>query len=263
MASDYRITDDEIRTIEAVEMSHWWYRGMREIAATLVEPFLPAHRPLRVLDVGCGTGGNLLQLAALGEVQGLDPSALCVEYCRRKGLTCVQGSMSDLGGLKGPFDLVTMFDVLNQADPSETIPILRGIRDIVSPNGLLVFREPAMPIAGGAHDRAVGIRQRFTRGSVRRALTSAGFEPLRVTYLNTLLFAPIVLRRRAGDVVWGGTQVKSDVHPTAAPVNALLLGVLRVERELLKFVDMPFGVSVFAAARRRPERPGGSPKATA
>jgi 2-polyprenyl-3-methyl-5-hydroxy-6-metoxy-1,4-benzoquinol methylase len=258
MTSDYRITDDEIRTIEAVEMSHWWYRGMREIVSTLLEPFLPAYRPLRVLDIGCGTGGNLLQLAALGEVQGLDPSALCVDYCRRKGLICVQGSMSDLGGLKGPFDLVTMFDVLNQANPSETIPILRGIRGIVSPGGLLVFREPALPIAGGAHDRAVGIQQRFTIEQVRAALTSSGFEPLRVTYLNTLLFAPIVLRRRAGDIVSGGTRVRSDVHPTAAPLNALLLGVLRIEREILKFVDMPFGVSLFAAARRPPERPGAS-----
>lgn len=246
----YRITDDEIRTIDAVEMSHWFYRGMREVCGRLMRPFLPDRRPLRVLDIGCGTGGNLLALAPLGEVQGLDPSPLCVEYCRRKGLRCVEGSMSDLRSVGGPFDLVTMFDVLNQADPAETGTILAGIREVLAPGGVLVFREPAMPVAGGAHDRAVGIQQRFVRSGVRDALVGAGLEPLRITYLNTLLFPLIVLRRRVGELLSGPGHVASDVHPTARPLNALLLGVLRAEGFLLRWTDLPFGVSVFAAARR-------------
>jgi predicted TPR repeat methyltransferase len=192
----------------------------------------------------------MLALRALGHVEGLDPSALCVDYCRRKGLACVQGSMTDLGGLRGPFDLVTMFDVLNQADPSETPAILRGIRDVLAPGGLLVFREPAMPIAGGAHDRAVGIQQRFTRAEVRHALEAAGLAPLRITYLNTLLFPPIVLRRRLGDLLAGSSHVRSDVHPTTPLLNTLLLNVLRLERHIVRAVDLPFGVSVFAAARK-------------
>lgn len=250
MTAPYRITDDEIHTIEAVELEHWWYRGMRETCAALMAPWLPAHRPLRVLDIGCGTGGNLLAMRALGDVQGLDPSPLCVEYCRRKGLACVQGSMTDLGGLQGPFDLVTMFDVLNQAAPAETPAILRGIRGVLAPGGVLVFREPAMPVAGGAHDRAVGIQQRFTRAGVRRSLGAAGLAPLRITYLNTLLFPPIVLRRRLGDVLAGSSHVQSDVHPTAPWINALLLAVLRIEKAIVGSVDLPFGVSVFAAARK-------------
>ena len=249
-APDYRITDDEIHTIDAVELSHWWYRGMRETCSALMAPFLPPRRPLNVLDIGCGTGGNLLELASLGTVQGLDPSGLCVEYCRRKGLTCTRGSMSDLSGVPGPFDLVTMFDVLNQAPPAETVSILTGIGRILAPGGLLVFREPAMAIAGGAHDRAVGIQQRFTSRSVRDALDRAGFEPLRITYVNTLLFPAIVLRRQIGELTAGRDHVASDVHPAGRVTNALLLGVLRAERRLLGAIDLPFGVSIFAAARK-------------
>src|SRR5262245_11306642 len=112
----HRITVEEIHTIHAVEQSHWWYRGVREICDVLMEPFVPTQRPLRILDIGCGTGGNLLHLAALGEVQGVDPHPLCLEYCRQKRLHCTCGSMSDLTSVQGLFDLVTMFDVLNQAD---------------------------------------------------------------------------------------------------------------------------------------------------
>jgi len=248
--SRYRITDDEIHTIGAVELSHWFYRGMRELSTALMAPYLPGRRPLRILDVGCGTGGNMLQLAALGEVQGVDPSPLCVEYCRRKGLACVQGSMSDLGGLTGPFDVVTMFDVLNQAPPAQTVKMLSGIRHVLADGGLLAFREPAMPVAGGAHDRAVGIQQRFVRRGVREALVAAGFEPLRITYLNTLLFPAIVLRRRVGELTHGTAHVASDVRPTAPLLNSLLLGILRAEKQLLRVADLPFGVSVFAAARK-------------
>ena len=243
------MTEDEVHKIDALELSHWWYRGTREIFFSLLGPYLEGRAPMRILDVGCGTGGNLLQLARLGTATGIDLDPLCVEYCRRKGLQASLGSMFDLQTPPGSLDLVTMFEVLDQAEPEDTGRILRGIATALRVGGLIAIRGPAMAMAGGAHDRAVNVRQRVTTADARDAFVRAGFEPLRITYMNTLLFAPIVASRRLQAIVRPG-HVASDVQPTTSMLNAVLLGVLRAEKVLLKRMDLPFGVSVFAVARR-------------
>ena len=142
-----------------------------------------------------------------------------------------------------------MFDVLYQADREEAAGILSGIHRALAPGGLLVFREPAMRMARGAHDRAVNARHRYSRPEVLALFARTGFEPLRVTYLNTLLFPPVVLMRRVQELLHPG-HAASDVTPAPAPLNAALLAVLRLERQLLRVMDLPFGVSIFAAARK-------------
>ena len=37
-----------------------------------------------ILDVGCGTGGNLQALASYGQVVGLDISPIAIEFARRR-----------------------------------------------------------------------------------------------------------------------------------------------------------------------------------
>jgi hypothetical protein len=142
-----------------------------------------------------------------------------------------------------------MFDVLSYAEPAQTIPVLRGMATVVRPGGLIAFREPAMPIARGWHDRAVHTNQRFTIRGIRPLLREAGFEPLRATYLNTMLFPPIVVVRRLQDL-WKPSHAQSDVEDTTEPLNSILLAILRFERAALKAIDLPFGVSLFVVARR-------------
>jgi SAM-dependent methyltransferase len=247
------MTEDEIHKIAAIEQRQWWYRGTREICFSLLHPYLSAGKPgatSEILDVGCGTGGNLLELARYGHARGLDIDPLCVDYCRRKGLDVVLGDMFNLQQPAASLDVLTMFDVLYHAEPDDTVPILRGMASALKPGGLIAFREPAMDIARGWHDRAVNGRQRFTTGGIARSLRDAGFEPLRVTYLNTILFPPIVAIRRLQDFQ-EPNLAKSDVADTGEPINSLLLGILRIERAALQLINLPFGVSLFAVARRR------------
>ena len=250
------LTQDEIHKMAAVESDHWWYRGMREMFFALLAPHLRAvasharGSQMRILDVGCGTGGNLVELSKHGAARGIDADPLCVDYCRGKGLDVRLATMENLGEAPGSIDLLTMFDVVCQAEPPETPLIFQSFAEALAPGGLFAFREPAMPVAAGAHDRAVGGKQRFTVRRLRTLLTEAGLQPLRITYVNSLLFAPIVLQRRIGDLI-NPTAVESDVKPAPPPLNTALLGILRAEQRLLRFTNMPFGVSIFAVARKK------------
>ena len=248
------LSTDEVHKIAALEQTHWWYRGTREICFSILVPYVAGRDPIRILDIGCGTGGNLLKLATLGNARGIDVDPLCVDYCRRKGLTCTLGSVAQLDLPSESFELVTIFDVLTSVDADEREKGLAAAARALAPGGLLAIREPAMAVAAGAHDIAVDVRHRFTVSDMRSRLERSGLEPLRITYLNTLLFVPIVLYRRFQRIAMRN-HAASDVRPTPEPLNAALLGLLRVEKQLLRHTDMPFGVSVFAVARKPRPRP--------
>src|SRR5215471_9722444 len=46
----------EYSVMAAVEDRHWWYGGMRAIAAALLDEVYCGRQDLRILDAGCGAG---------------------------------------------------------------------------------------------------------------------------------------------------------------------------------------------------------------
>src|SRR4051794_36018185 len=65
----------EYLVMAAVEGFHWWYGGMRAIAASMLDSAYAGRHDLHVLDAGCGSGGNLRFLRRYGSVTGIDLAA--------------------------------------------------------------------------------------------------------------------------------------------------------------------------------------------
>src|SRR5438876_8883722 len=105
--------------LREVEETHWWYVGRRRILSQFVADAVKHVRGRRaqILDVGCGTGGNVVMLNEHGEAYGIDVSEDAVRFCHERGLERVElGAADELPFGDGKFDLVTALDVVEHLD---------------------------------------------------------------------------------------------------------------------------------------------------
>ncbi len=248
-----------------LEENFWWFVGMREITGALLDPFLPP-RDRVILDAGCGTGGNLEWLARYsgsGRVAGIDLISTALKFCRERGArSLVQASATDLPFAGESFDLVTSFDVLVQI-PGEGADerAMREMFRVLKPGGVAFVRGAAFEWMKSGHDRALGTQRRYRLGELREKLKRAGFEILRESYANSLLFPAVAIRRLLLKRL-GLADQGSDVKPlpqnlqwlNRALTNALLWEARRLSDPRSK---LPAGLSAICVARKTGTASGG------
>jgi SAM-dependent methyltransferase len=233
----------------AVEDRHWWYVGVRrEVEGWLQRLERRASRPLRILDAGCGTGGLLANVRADGWKVGIEIAAEGVRLARSRGIALVRGSVSALPFADSSFDAVVSIDVLCHSEVEERQAVEETAR-VLRPGGMLLAQVPAFEFLRGSHDAAVWTKRRYRRREVARLLSGAGLAVRRSGYRNSLLFPLAAVVR----VLGRGRRVpreraRSDVRPVPRLVNAVLTGVLALERRFPR--SFPFGLSVFCVAEK-------------
>ena len=235
------------------EEAQWWYVGQRAIAHAILEPALdarpvPGGRRPRILDTGCGTGGNLVHLARLGRAVGVDLVAEATVGCRNRGVPAVRGGVLALPFVDRSFDVVTSFDVIYHEWVSDDEAAVAEMARVLRPGGLLLVRVPALMVLWGAHDKAVLSRHRYTRRELAGLLESRGLEVVRSTYCNSFLF-PLLLVRRTFDRLLG--RAGSDVGFLPSPLEWGFRHTLLAEAALVRRGrSLPVGASALALARR-------------
>jgi SAM-dependent methyltransferase len=235
---------DRMRLIEA---DHWWFRGRRRILAGLIAD-LGLPNGARILEVGCGTGGNLAMLSGFGQVVGLEPDADSRAYAGEKTGVCVKGGAlpDDLPFAPDSFDLVCAFDVIEHVEGDAAA--LAALAGLAKPGGRVAATVPAHPWMWSRHDELHHHKRRYTLSGFRRLVEGAGLEVERASYFNTLLFAPIAAVRLA-KLLTGARSADDDSAPPG-PANDFLGAVFGSESAWLKRAPLPFGVSIALIARR-------------
>ncbi len=232
-----------------VEGTHWWFVGRRRILSLFLNEIrrrLKTERP-RILDVGCGTGANLELLSSFGEAEGVDVSPEALEFCRSRGLQNVrQGEAERLPYENDSFDLVTGLDVVEHLD--DDLAGLRELHRVLKPNGRALVFVPAFMFLWGVQDDVSNHRRRYTLHQIKETLTNAGFTIERSTYANITFFAPILLGRLLMRAT--GLRPESENNINAGFLNGFLASILGAERFVLRYLDLPLGVSAICVARK-------------
>lgn len=123
-------TDRNALSLEEMESLHKRHYGVSRTQINL--RFLPDISPsLRILEVGCNIGNQLLclQKAGFTDLCGIELQAYAVEVAkaRTEGINIIQGSAFDLPFKDEFFDLVFTSDVLIHIHPSEIDKALEEI----------------------------------------------------------------------------------------------------------------------------------------
>lgn len=229
-----------------VEDRHWWFRGRWAVVEALL-----ARTPLppspRILDAGCGTGGNLRRYARIGETVGVDPSPEAVRLCRERGFESVaQAGLEELPFEDGRFDLIAATDVLEHVAAEQRA--LRELWRVAAPGAALLLTVPAYMWLWSEEDEKLHHERRYTRGRLRRAVGQGGWEPRIVTYFNLLLLPAIALARRLPRRSDGG---RSEVERTPPGLDGPLSLPMRLEAHLIRAgTRLPAGVSVGIVCRK-------------
>lgn len=235
----------ELQTHE-LEDQHWWYRGRRRVLRRVIDQIdLPPNA--RVLDAGCGSGRNMVELARLGEVTGVELSPASVAVARERGVgEVLEGTVEDLPFPDDSFDFAVCLDVIEHLD--EDRPTLRELRRVVRPGGWLLVTVPAYPSLWSSHDAINHHRRRYTRSTLLEAAAACGWEATRTTHFNALLL-PAAMGYRWFERITSRPP-RSDLDSTPMWLNRILQQPLNAESRLIaRGVRIPVGLSLLALLR--------------
>ena len=248
---------EDYEYLYALEENFWWFAGMRDVTAALLDPFCPPG-DLLILDAGCGTGSNLKWLRryiARGAVLGIDNSSDALHFCKARG----EGLMASASVTALPFEperfnLVTSFDVLAQLSRESGRTAVGEMFRVLRPGGIAFVRTAAYEWMRSGHDEALGSQSRYSLGTLRNLLVSEGFILLRATYANTLLLPAAAFRRlllKPLRLVDSGSDVKP-LAPQLRWLNTKLQFALNMEAGWLRATHMglPFGLSAICVAQK-------------
>ena len=232
------------------EAKHWWFSGRRSILYKTLESMnLPPDS--KILEVGCGTGGNLQMLAKFGDVSAFEMDATAREIAVEKtnnSYAIQAGYCPDNIPFKDQqFDLICMFDVLEHIErDTET---LTSLMCKLKKNGRILITVPAYQWLFGPHDEFLHHKRRYYEKDLREKCTSAELKALRVSYFNTILF-PLACAARVKDKLFGNKAATGTSIPPML-INKLFTVIFSAERFLLKYINLPFGVSLLCILTAR------------
>jgi SAM-dependent methyltransferase len=237
----------ELQTHRA-EDRHWWYQGRRGVLERVIAR-LGLRDDARILDAGCGSGRNMVDLAHHGAVTGVELSPTSAELARERCAgEVIEGSVMDMPFDDRSFDLAVSLDVIEHL--SDDVGALTELRRIVAPGGALLVTVPAYQWLWSGHDEINHHHRRYNRRALLAAAQSAGWRCERSTHFNSLLL-PIAILLRALDRVNPKTTKSSlDLWVPPRPLNWLLRQPLNWEAAVIGHGgSIPAGLSLLAVFR--------------
>jgi SAM-dependent methyltransferase len=239
----------EYEAMHSLELSHWWFRGRRRVLVDLILEVAGSRAgSLRILDYGCGTGGNSSAYASLGTVVGIEPDAAAIRLANQRGSgQYCRASGTQLPLPPGMFDVVVASDVLEHIEDHSAA--VGEISRVLRPGGCTVISVPAHQWLFSEHDAALHHFRRYSKRTLRSLLEQGGLRVRRLSYWDATLFPALCLHRilsKRGRF----DAPRSDTSSVPWFLNETLVALLAAEAAFLRRAPLPWGSSLLGIAER-------------
>jgi len=206
----------------------------------------------RVLDIGCGAGGQALFLARLGYgVTGIDESAEMLNMAKEQAMD--QGlmnadfyhiSLNAFTERGGSYLQIVCLDVLEHIENDEGALI--AINSLLTNEGRLVLTVPAHQYLYGPRDKKLGHYRRYSKSSLINKMELAGFTIDKIRYWNFIGYLVTLVTLKLFHA-----GVNDDFRKTRGGVSRIIQAVLKrwfiyIENKML----FPVGLSLLVVARK-------------
>lgn len=231
-----------------IQRKHWWFVTKKNIILDVIRRHFSPRSDTCVLDVGCGSGLMLSALENIGRTSGMDMSDEAIAFSReifkgvvRKGFLPEQVPYDEES-----FDLITVLDVIEHLDAD--VDALKTMRSRLRPGGKMIVTVPAYMFLWSNFDVLNEHKRRYTRSELRSKLQAAGLTIEKISYFNSLLFPVVFVVRKLNSLLKCSSA--SDTDMPSRPMNFILKMIFGLEKYLLRFVNLPFGVSILAVVKK-------------
>ena len=231
-----------------IQKQHWWFVTKKDIILDTIGRHLKLKFSSMILDIGCGSGLMLNDLEKIGQTNGMDMSNEAIQFSKEIFNGPVkQGSLpNQVPYPESAFELITALDVIEHID--DDVASLEAIKRLLSTSGKAVITVPAYMFLWSEFDEMNEHKRRYTLTELQQKLITAGFHIEKISYFNTLLFPIVYIVRKVNNIL--GRDGASDVDMPGGIVNHSLKTIFGIEKFLLRFCRLPFGVSILAVVSK-------------
>ena len=167
--------------------------------------FIENHQPGRAIDIGCGTGTNVITLTRAGwQVTGVDFAPRAIRLARRKlkeASVRAEVQVNDatkLKGIHGPFDLALDLGCFHGITPEGRIRYLQQLERILAPSGFWLLYAFVKPETDSTSSALTEVDIRQISSTLKLLSRQEGFDDKRGRSSAWFLFTKEFIPAEAG-----------------------------------------------------------------
>jgi len=232
-----------------IEETYFWFLSRNEILKKLIKSNTNIEKGDQVIDIGCGTGGFAkVLLNEEYDVTCLDTEELAIEYCQKRGIkNLFHGDLkSYISKSNQKFKAAFMLDVIEHIPDDQDV--VNDVYKILEDDGYFIAAVPAFQWLWSKHDEIHMHYRRYNKTNFTKLFKNAGFKVEYVSYFNSFLFLPAVLKRFIDKAT--KNESNKPVDEVSTTINNIFYKIFKFEKNFLGNFSFPFGLSIILIARK-------------